>query len=53
MQSGIWRDSYGEKKAHECPVRGVASDALNQIVITGGSDCQVKFFTFKNKGNIL
>lgn len=49
MQSGIWRDSYGNQKAHNNPVRGVTSDTLNQIVVTGGG-CKVKFWRFKCKG---
>ncbi|XP_074033556.1 WD repeat-containing protein 36 [Leptinotarsa decemlineata] len=50
MQSGIWRDSYGNPKAHDGYVRGVATDGLNQIVITGSSDSLIKFWRFKNKG---
>ncbi|XP_056632205.1 WD repeat-containing protein 36 [Diorhabda sublineata] len=49
MQSGIWRDSYGNQKAHSNPVRGVTSDTLNQVIITGGG-CEVKFWRFKCKG---
>ncbi|KAG5882141.1 hypothetical protein JTB14_005970 [Gonioctena quinquepunctata] len=50
MQSGIWRDSYGNPKAHDGYLRGLATDSLNQIVISGGSDCKIKFWRFKNKG---
>ncbi|XP_072399181.1 WD repeat-containing protein 36 [Diabrotica undecimpunctata] len=48
MQSGIWRDSYGNPKAHKYPVRGISSDTLNQFVVTGGGN-EVKFWRFKNK----
>ncbi|CAH0553974.1 unnamed protein product [Brassicogethes aeneus] len=51
MQSGIWRDSYGDPKAHGAAVRGVAADALNQLVITGGGDCYIRFWKFKNKAS--
>lgn len=48
MQSGIWRDTYGNPKAHDTSVRGIAVDPLNQIVLTGSSDRNVKFWKFKN-----
>ncbi|KAJ8984723.1 hypothetical protein NQ317_004987 [Molorchus minor] len=50
MQSGLWRDAYGKPKAHERPTRGVATDSLNQITITGDSEGNIKFWRFKNKG---
>ncbi|VEN56885.1 unnamed protein product [Callosobruchus maculatus] len=50
IQSGIWRDSYGNPKAHENAVRGVAVDNFNQVVISGSSDSTIKFWRFKNKG---
>ncbi|KAJ8961645.1 hypothetical protein NQ314_005897 [Rhamnusium bicolor] len=50
MQSGLWRDSYGKSKAHESPIRGVTTDTLNQITISGGSDSRIKFWRFQNKG---
>lgn len=50
MQSGIWRDSYGTPKAHDSSVRGVTTDSLNQLTISGSSDCKIKFWKFKNKG---
>lgn len=34
-------------------MRGVAADALNQVIITGGSEGKVKFWKFENKGNII
>ncbi|CAG2106095.1 unnamed protein product [Medioppia subpectinata] len=33
-------------KAHESAVRGVASDGLNQFVISGGNDTKLKFWRF-------
>ncbi|XP_060525873.1 WD repeat-containing protein 36 [Cylas formicarius] len=51
MQSGIWRDSYGTPKAHGGAVRGLATDALNKIVVTGGGEGLVKFWKFKSKGS--
>ncbi|XP_063221532.1 WD repeat-containing protein 36 [Bacillus rossius redtenbacheri] len=53
IQSGVHRGSYGKPRAHEGPVRGVASDSLNQVVITGGSDCLVKFFHFNPAGSLV
>lgn len=50
MQSGLWRCSYGEPKAHERSVEGVATDTLNEVVITGGTDGYLKFWKFKCKG---
>lgn len=53
MQSGLWRGSYGEPKAHDAPVRGVATDGINQIMISGGSDGLIKFWVFKDSGRIV
>ncbi|KAF5273394.1 hypothetical protein FQA39_LY07411 [Lamprigera yunnana] len=47
VQSGLWRCQYGGPKAHEGAVRGVVTDYLNQIVISGGSDNRIKFWNFK------
>ncbi|CAG9772941.1 unnamed protein product [Ceutorhynchus assimilis] len=49
IQSGLWRDSYGDPKAHTSSIRGVATDGLNQITITAANDGVVKFWRFKNK----
>lgn len=47
VQSGIHRESYGGKKlAHKSAVRGVHSDCLNQMVISGDSDGILKFWHF-------
>lgn len=50
MQSGMWRGTYGKPKAHDCPVRGVSTDTFNQIVISAGSNGELKFWKFENKG---
>ena len=34
---------------HNCSVRGVAIDGLNQVVVTAGLDGEVKFWKFKQK----
>lgn len=46
VQSGIHRATYGSP-AHNADVRGLWSDNLNQIVISGGTDSLVKFWNFK------
>ncbi|XP_054268854.1 WD repeat-containing protein 36 [Macrosteles quadrilineatus] len=50
IQSGIHRSSYGTPLAHSGPVRGVAVDSLNQIVVSGGRDGLCKFWIFKTGG---
>uniref|UniRef100_A0A8C4N1Y6 WD repeat domain 36 n=1 Tax=Eptatretus burgeri TaxID=7764 RepID=A0A8C4N1Y6_EPTBU len=52
LQSGIHRGSYGSNAAHDGPIRGVAIDALNQVVVTVGGTAKVgengmKFWRFK------
>jgi len=37
--------------AHTSAVRGIHTDILNQIVISGGSDGLIKFWNFKTIGN--
>ncbi|KAH9489302.1 WD repeat-containing protein 36 [Bulinus truncatus] len=49
MQSGQHRGSYGNPTAHDCTVRGIAADALNQKVVTAGADGSICFWKFKNK----
>lgn len=46
IQSGILRATYGSP-AHASEIRGLWSDNLNQIVISGGVDGLVKFWHFK------
>jgi hypothetical protein len=50
MQSGIWRGTYGIKKAHEGSLRGVATDALNLMTITCDENGELLFWPFKEKG---
>lgn len=54
IQSGLHRGSYnhGDKPAHKHPVRGVATDGLNQQTVTADSRGIVKFWTFKS-GQLL
>lgn len=52
IQSGIHRMTYGKELAHEGAVRGVASDALNQLVATGGADSHLRFWAFRD-GRLL
>lgn len=50
LQSGLHRGCYGdEEKAHSGVVRGVATDTLNQLTLTAGSDWLLKFWRFKTK----
>ncbi|ALC46221.1 CG9799 [Drosophila busckii] len=50
IQSGLHRGSYGApNSAHEAAVRGVASDNLNQVLVTACSKGLVKFWHFKGK----
>ncbi|XP_072228107.1 WD repeat-containing protein 36 [Leuresthes tenuis] len=50
LQSGLHRGCYGDnEKAHSGVVRGVATDALNQLTLTTGSDMLLKFWRFKTR----
>ncbi|XP_044189052.1 WD repeat-containing protein 36 [Thunnus albacares] len=50
LQSGLHRGCYGDnEKAHSGVVRGVATDTLNQLTLTAGSDWLLKFWRFKNR----
>lgn len=50
LQSGLHRGCYGDDdKAHSGAVRGVATDTLNQLTLTAGSDRLLKFWRFKTK----
>uniref|UniRef100_A0A3Q3B8B9 WD repeat domain 36 n=1 Tax=Kryptolebias marmoratus TaxID=37003 RepID=A0A3Q3B8B9_KRYMA len=50
LQSGLHRGCYGDdEKAHNGVVRGVATDTLNQLILTSGSDWLLKFWRFKTK----
>ncbi|XP_016983783.2 WD repeat-containing protein 36 [Drosophila rhopaloa] len=48
IQSGMHRASYGSP-GHKMAVRGLASDNLNQSVISGCSEGLLKFWSFKGK----
>lgn len=52
IQSGIHKTSYGNENKHTGPVRGVAVDDLNQVVITAGKDCYIKFWDFNSNHDI-
>uniref|UniRef100_A0A8C9XH80 WD repeat domain 36 n=1 Tax=Sander lucioperca TaxID=283035 RepID=A0A8C9XH80_SANLU len=48
LQSGQHRGCYGnDEKAHSGAVRGVATETLNQMTFTAGSDWLLKFWRFK------
>lgn len=50
LQSGLHRGCYGDsEKAHNGMVRGVATDTLNQLTVSAGSDWLLKFWRFKTK----
>ncbi|XP_060917338.1 WD repeat-containing protein 36 [Labrus mixtus] len=50
LQSGMHRGCYGDNaKAHSGVVRGVATDTLNQLTLTSGSDWLLKFWRFKSR----
>ncbi|KAL7728122.1 hypothetical protein ACLKA6_002260 [Drosophila palustris] len=50
IQSGLHRGSYGAPgPAHDAAVRGLASDNLNQVVVSGCTKGLVKFWMFKGK----
>ncbi|CAL4061911.1 unnamed protein product, partial [Meganyctiphanes norvegica] len=51
IQSGIFRGTFGNPTAHEDAVRGVVTDGLNQFVISGGQEGELRFWRLKdNKG---
>uniref|UniRef100_A0A6E8VJC9 WD repeat-containing protein 55 homolog n=1 Tax=Anopheles coluzzii TaxID=1518534 RepID=A0A6E8VJC9_ANOCL len=47
IQSGIHRASYGAPTAHNDYIRGLSSDNLNQLVVSGAADGLLKFWSFK------
>uniref|UniRef100_A0A182Q2F6 Uncharacterized protein n=1 Tax=Anopheles farauti TaxID=69004 RepID=A0A182Q2F6_9DIPT len=47
IQSGIHRASYGFPTAHTDFIRGLSSDNLNQLMVSGGADGLLKFWNFK------
>lgn len=52
IQSGQHRCSYGDP-AHKSAVRGLATDSINRLVVTGCSSGFLKFWPFKNAGELL
>lgn len=50
LQSGLHRGCYGDsEKAHSGVLRGVATDALNQLTLSTASDWLLKFWRFKTR----
>nr|XP_061800374.1 WD repeat-containing protein 36-like [Nerophis lumbriciformis] len=50
LQSGLHRGCYGDgQQAHSGPLRGVATDALNQLTLSAASDRLLKFWRFKSR----
>ncbi|KAM9840922.1 WD repeat-containing protein 36 [Aulostomus maculatus] len=50
MQSGLHRGCYGDDEiAHRGVVRGIATDSLNQLTLTAGSDRQLKIWRFRSR----
>ncbi|XP_072173327.1 WD repeat-containing protein 36-like [Diadema setosum] len=52
IQSGMHRGSFGTKRAHQGAIRGLAINGLNQVLMSGGADCQLKFWNFKKKNQL-
>lgn len=48
IQSGIHRMQYGSPAHKKSTVRGIASDQLNQMVISGACDGTIKFWNFNS-----
>lgn len=51
IESGIHRATYGSP-AHKAEIKGLWTDNLNQIVISGGADNCIKFWNFKGNTKI-
>ncbi|XP_061590565.1 WD repeat-containing protein 36 [Cololabis saira] len=50
LQSGMHRGCFGDDdKAHSGVVRGVATDTLNQLTLSAGSDSLLRFWRFKTR----
>lgn len=47
IQSGLYRGSYGNPRAHDGCVTGVTSNSVNQVIITGSTDQHIKFWSFR------
>lgn len=48
VQSGIHRLAYGTPRAHQDAVTSLATDSLNQMLVSAGSDKVLKFWKFTN-----
>lgn len=48
IQSGIHRGTFGNPVAHDGGVRDVVTDGLNQYVVSGGQDGELKWWRMKN-----
>ncbi|XP_055015876.1 WD repeat-containing protein 36 [Boleophthalmus pectinirostris] len=50
LQSGLYRGDFrAPDRAHGGAVRGVATDLLNQLTVSAGSDWLLRFWRFKTK----
>ncbi|XP_063744839.1 WD repeat-containing protein 36 isoform X2 [Eleginops maclovinus] len=49
LQSGLHRGGFGGDRAHTGAVRGIATETLNQLTLTAGSDWLLKFWRFKTR----
>ncbi|XP_076062093.1 WD repeat-containing protein 36 [Oratosquilla oratoria] len=52
VQSGIYKGSYGKETAHEDAVRGVVADGMNQVVVSGGQDGDLKWWKLKSFAHV-
>lgn len=48
IQSGIFRGNFGNPVAHEGGVSGLVTDGLNQFVVSGGEDKELKWWRMKD-----
>lgn len=47
VQSGMYRGSYGDPKAHDGYVNGIFVSDVNHLMVTGATDHLLKFWSFK------
>ena len=48
LQSGLFRGTYGDPLAHKDGVTGLVTDGLNQFVVSGGEDGELKWWKMKD-----
>ena len=48
IQSGIFRGSFGKPSAHSEAVMGVVIDGLNQFVLSGGQEGEIRWWRLKD-----